>query len=72
MLRSLPHAASVRFLLLLHKLTEHTSQRPMLKMPPATDFVASAQFLGLSPNKFLQEILGTSLKWGFFHVYDVF
>ena len=62
MFRSLPHAASERFMLLLRKLTKDTSPRQMLEMSPATIFIASAQFLGLSPKKFLQEILGTSLK----------
>lgn len=59
-------------MLLLHTLTKGTSPRQMLEMPPAIIFIASAKFLGLSPKKFLQEILGTSLKWGFFHVRAVF
>lgn len=72
MLRSLLHADSERFMLLLHMLTKGTSPRQMLDTPPAIIFIASAKFLGLSPKKFLQEILGTSLKWGFFHVHAVF
>lgn len=72
MLRSLLPAASGRFILLLHKLTKDTPPRQVLEMPPATVFIASAQYLGWSPKTFLQEILGTSLKWGFFHVHAVF